>query len=70
MRNELAEYRKKMNKFNDWEIEYSKKLSSQIRLEQFEELFNLAYELPEDIKNKGHKDHINNLILMKKRFKK
>ncbi len=70
MKNELTEYRVKLNKFNSWEIEYSKNLSIKNRLDQFEELFNLAYELPEDVKDKGHIDHLNNLISIKKRLRK
>ena len=61
MKSELKEYRTKLNKYNNWEIEYSKKLSLNNRLEQFVELFNLAYELPDKIKDKGHEDHLNNL---------
>lgn len=68
MKNELIEVRKRLNKFNDWEIKYSKNLSVENRLDQFEELFNLIYELPNDIKEKGHKDHLDNLISVQKKL--
>ena len=69
MKEKLKEHRVKLKKFNNWEIDYSKNLSVQNNVEQFEELFNLAYKLPEDIKEKGHNDHLNNLIAIKKRFR-
>lgn len=70
MRNELIEYRNKLKKFNKWEINYSKNTTIQNRLNQFEELFNLIYELPDDVREKGHSDHLQNLISVQKKISK
>ncbi len=70
MKNDLIEYRNKLRKFNQWENNYTKHITSQNRLNQFEELFNLSYELPEQIREKGHSDNLQNLITIHKRVGK
>lgn len=67
MKNKLLDYRKKLDKFNKWEIEYSRNLSTKKRLKQFEQLFLLANEYPEEIKKLKHEEHLQNLISIKQK---
>ena len=60
----------KMSKFNEWERNYMKNLPVQRRLKQFSILYDLCIESQKETIERMHKEHLQNLIEMKKILKK
>ena len=60
----------KMSKFNEWERNYMKNLPVQKRLEQFLILYDLSLDSSKETVEKMSKEHLQNLIEMKKILKK
>ncbi len=70
MRGELQAYRRRMEKFNHWEVEERRAKSEQTLLEEFLILFDLVEEIPEAVVIKSRESHLNHLIDVQKRLAK
>ena len=68
MRAELQAYRRRMEKFNHWEVEERRAKSEETLLEEFLILFNLVEEIPEAVIIKSRESHLNHLIAVQKRL--
>lgn len=62
--------RKKMTRFNEWEVENRKGLTVEIRLKQFIDLYELGQSYPADILARAHADHLKGLIETHQRLHK
>ena len=60
----------KMSKFNEWERNYMQNLPVQKRLEQFLILYDLSLDSSKETIERMRKEHLQNLIAMKKILKK
>jgi len=64
------DYLVKFARFNQWEKEYEANKTEQQRISEFFHLFELALQLPADIREKAHREHMKNLIADQKRLGK
>ena len=55
-------YLKKLSRFNQWEKEYESNKSDLQKISEFIYLFNLAMQMPPEIKKQAHDLHLQNLI--------
>ena len=69
MNQSYKDYKIKFARFNRWEEEQETKKSKQQKMAEFMHLFELSMQMPEDIKEQAHKDHLENLIEERKRLK-
>ena len=68
MRNELQAYRRRMKKFNHWDIENRRAKSEEDLLKEFLILFDLIEEMPEAIVISSQESHLNHLVAVQKRL--
>ncbi len=66
----MQAYRRRMEKFNHWEVEERRAKSEEALLEEFLILFNLVEEIPESVVIKSRESHLNHLIAVQKRLAK
>jgi hypothetical protein len=69
MKDKYKSLRTRMNRFNEWELEYLQGLHSGRRLEQFFTLFEIAQSYDEQKKVKMHEEHLKDLVEAQKRLK-
>ena len=55
-------YLTKLSRFNQWEKEYEANKSDMQKISEFICLFNLAMQMPQEIKKQAHEVHLQNLI--------
>ena len=63
-------FQERWDRFNKWEIEYIKSLTIEEKLNQFCILFDFSKSMPKEKVQKASKEHLENLISIKKEFKK
>ena len=68
MKSIYTEYITKLNKFNQWEAAYEANKTEQQRISEFCHLFDLAMQMPAEIKKKAHHEHLKSLIEVQKRL--
>ena len=68
MKSIYKEYITKLNKFNRWEAAYEANKTEQQRISEFCHLFDLAMQMPAEIKEKAHHEHLESLIKVQKRL--
>lgn len=59
---DIQNMRNGMNRFNAWELSYTARLSEEERLSQFAELFDLSVHYPSEIREKAHREHLEQLF--------
>jgi hypothetical protein len=57
----IHEWREKMNRFNEWEISFLRKLTSEERCQQFVDLFELAMMYDTETIERAHQEHLQQL---------
>lgn len=62
--------RKKMTRFNEWEVVNRKTLTVENRLEQFFALYELGQLYCEETKKRIHEDHLSGIVELTKRLRK
>ncbi|NTV98855.1 MAG: hypothetical protein HGA70_06815 [Chlorobiaceae bacterium] len=58
MPSEILELREKMNRFNEWEQSFSRKLTEKERFQQFNDLFELAMRFDTEVIERAHHEHM------------
>jgi len=68
MKSIYKEYITKLNRFNQWEAAYEAKKTELQKIAEFCHLFELAMQMPAEIKEKAHHEHLESLIAVQRRL--
>ncbi len=69
MKDKYESLRTRMSKFNEWEMEYLRRLHPMKRLEQFFILFEQAQSYDNQKKSRMHDEHLKSLVKTQERLK-